>query len=318
MPSVSLVTDGREAPDAFLAKAMAGESGGAARMWVANHLFERDPVSLAALALGATRRLPAALMAVSPFTMHPVQAAMIAATLDEVYPGRVSLSLGVGAPVDLASAGVEAPRPIAPMRDAITIIRALLAGETVQYEGRKFSVRGRALASGARQVPILLAASGPQMLELAGEVADGVLISAGTSVEFVHWSLEHVRRGAAGRPVRACGLVFAATDADREVAHARLRRPLAVVLRGAHHRMNLDLAGTVLDQEALGAAAARGDWAAAEAMITPQVLAHHAVCGTPADVRERIAAYHAAGIEEVVLSGPRDGAQAAALLDATK
>jgi len=46
------------------------------------------------------------------------------------------------------------------------------------------------------------------------------------------------------------------------------------------------------------------------------VLARHAVCGTPAEVRERIAAYHAAGLDEVVLSGPRDGAQSAALLSA--
>jgi len=314
--NASLATDGRDPPEAFLAKVRAGEAGGAVRMWVANHLFQRDPVTLAALALGATSRLPVALMAMSPFSMHPVQAAMAAATLDEIYPGRVTLCFGVGAPVDLESAGLDASRPLKPMREAVEIARALLAGETVNREGQAFTVRNRALSSGVRNVPIVLAASGPQMLELAGAIADGVLISAGTSVPFVRWCLEQVHRGAAGRKVRTCGLVYSAVDTEREAAHARLRRMLAILLRGAHHRMNLELAGTVLDQAALREAAARGDWAAAEALITPDVLARHAVCGTPAEVRERIAAYHAAGLDEVVLSGPRDGAQSTALLAA--
>jgi 5,10-methylenetetrahydromethanopterin reductase len=316
--SASLATDGREAPEAFLAKVRAGEAGGAARMWVANHLFQRDPVTLAALALGASSRLPVSLMAMSPYSIHPVQAAMAAATLDEAYPGRVTLCFGVGAPADLDSVAIVASRPLKPMREAVEIARALLAGETVRYEGGTFKVRNRALANGARKVPIVLAASGPQMLELAGAIADGVLISAGTSVEFVRWCLDHVQRGAGGRKLRACGLVYSAVDAEREAAYARLRRMLAILLRGAHHAMNLELAGTVLDQAALRQAAARDDWAAAEALITPEVLARHAVCGTPAEVRARIAAYHAAGLDEVVLSGPREGAQAAALLAALK
>lgn len=283
-------------------------------MWVANHLFQRDPVALAALALGATRRLPVALMAMSPFTVHPVQAVMAASTLDEMHPGRITLCFGVGAPVDLESVGIAAQKPLGPLREAIGIARQLLAGTTLSEAGETFPVRNRALASGARDVPIVLAASGPRMLELAGSMADGVLISAGTSVEFVRWSLEHVRRGAAGRALRVSGLVYASVDADRDAAHARVRRVLAILLRGGHHRLNLELAGTRLDQPSLRDAAARGDWSAAEALITPDVIARHAVCGNPGEVRERIAAYHAAGIDEVVLSGVRDAAQASALL----
>lgn len=313
---IALATDGREEPGAFLDKVRAGEEGGAARMWIANHLFQRDPVTLAALALGAAKRLPVSLMAMSPFSVHPVQAAMAAATLDEAFPGRVTLCFGVGAPADLAAAGLDASKPLGPMREALELARALLAGDAVRYDGRIFRVRDRALATGERKVPILLAASGPKMLALAGAAADGVLISAGTSVEFVRWSLAHAARGAAGRHLRACGLVYAAVDADREAAHARLRRMLAVVLRGAHHALNLELAGTSLDQAALRESAARGDWAGAEALISPAVLARHAICGTPDEVRARVAAYRAAGIGEIVLSGARDGAQAAALLDA--
>lgn len=315
---ISLATDAREPPAAFLDKVRAGEAGGAARMWIANHLFQRDPVTFAALALGASARLPVALMAMSPFTLHPVQAAMAAATLDEAFPGRVTLCFGVGAPVDLASTGIEVPKPLGPMHEAIDVARALLAGDTVKYEGKVFKVRDRGLAAGARPVPIVLAASGPQMLALAGAAADGVLVSAGTSVEFVRWCLDHVARGAAGRRVRACGLVYASVDADRAAAHARLKRLLAVLLRGAHHATNLQLAGTALDQAALRDAAARGDWAAAEALVTPEVIARHAICGTPEEVKARVAAYRGAGLDEIVLSGPSDGARAAALLHACR
>ncbi|HKI64863.1 MAG TPA: LLM class flavin-dependent oxidoreductase [Burkholderiales bacterium] len=316
MLNISLATDGRETPDVFLARARAAELAGASRVWIANHLFERDPVSLAVSALGANPRLAVSLMAVSPFTVHPVQCAMAAATLDEIHPGRVTLCLGVGAPLDLASLGLAIEKPLRPMREALEIVRALLAGESVSHAGQSFKAVGRRLASGRRDVPIVLAASGPQMLELAGAAGDGVLISAGASVEFVRWCLSHVERGAKGRSVRRCGMVYAAVDADREAAYGRMRRLLAVLLRGAHHRMNLDLAGTQLDQEALRKAVAAGDWERAEGLITEDVIARHAVCGTPGEVKARIAAYGAAGLDELVLSGARDVRQTEALLEA--
>lgn len=316
MSSASIATDGRDAPGPLLEKAAAGQAGGAERLWLANHLFQRDPVSLAAAALAATPRLKIALMAMSPFTMHPVQAAMAAATLDELFPGRVTLCLGVGAPADLDSVGIAADKPLKPMREALQMAKALLAGDTVNLEGQSFRVRGRALASGSRPVPVMLAASGPQMLELAGACADGVLISSATSVEFVRWSLGHVQRGADGRPVRACGLVYAAVGDSREAAAARVRRLLAITLRGPHHAHNLELAGTALDQRRLREAAGRGDWTAAEEQITDEVVRNHAACGTRGEVRARFDAYHAAGLDEIVIAGTRDGAQIADVLAA--
>lgn len=316
MRNVSISADGRDPPQAFDAKVAAGEDGGAAQIWLANHLFQRDPVALAARVLANTQRMRVALMAMSPFTVHPVQAAMAAATLDEFYPGRVTLCFGVGAPLDLQSVGIAVAKPLQPMHEALELARALLGGETVKIEGETFRVRGRTLACGQRRVPIVLAASGPQMLELAGAAADGVLISAATSVEFVRWSMDHVRRGAAGRNVHACGLVYASVDSNRVLANSRLHRMLAITLRGAHHRMNLELAGTRLDQEGLRAATERNDWTAAEALITDDVVRRHAASGDVAEVRARFAEYHAAGLDEIVIGGARDGEQISSLLAA--
>jgi 5,10-methylenetetrahydromethanopterin reductase len=110
-------------------------------LWVACHLFLRDPATMATLALGATQRLRVALMAMSPYSAHPVLIAMAAATLDEMYPGRVILCLGVGAAADPSAAGIEAPRPLARMRKAIEPCRALFAGKPTSVEG------GRRLAN---------------------------------------------------------------------------------------------------------------------------------------------------------------------------
>lgn len=317
-PFLSISSDGRDdPPEVFDGKIAAGEAGHAARVWVANHLFQRDPIARASHALAATTRLGAALMAVNPFTVHPVQAAMAAATLDEFHPGRVTLCLGSGSPGDLDTLGIPTARPLKPMREALEITRALLAGGKVRYEGEVFQVRDRSLATGRRRVPIFLAASRPRMLELAGAHADGVLISGGASVEFARWCMEHVHRGAAGRPVRASGLVYAAANADG-VAIARLRRLLAMLLRHPHHQTNMDVAGTRVDQESLRAAVTRGDWAAAEALITDDVVHRHAIVGGAGEIRARLAEYHAAGLDEVVFAATRDGPQIAALLAAAR
>ena len=231
---------------------------------------------------------------------------MAAATLDEFHPGRVGLCLGSGAPADLASVGIDNSRPLGALREALRLVRALLAGETVTLQGETYRVGARQLANGARAVPLTLAASGPKMLELAGAEADAVLISAGTSVEFVRWSLDHVARGAGGRPVRRVGLVYAAVDDDPVRAHDRLRRILAITLRGPHHAHNLQLAGNQLAQERLRAAVAAEDWTAARALITDRIVETHAASGTPAQLAARLAAYREAGLDEIVVSGVAD------------
>src|ERR1700730_7122585 len=99
MAEFGIAMDGR-APIADIP----AEARGASTLWIACHLSLRDPVTMAALALGATRRIRIALMAMSPYSIHPVYIAMAAASLEEMYPGRVILCLGVGAPADLKAA----------------------------------------------------------------------------------------------------------------------------------------------------------------------------------------------------------------------
>jgi 5,10-methylenetetrahydromethanopterin reductase len=312
--------EGREPLATVPAIARAAEAGGAGTLWVASHLFLRDPVTMAQVALAATTRLRVALMAMSPYAMHPVHIAMAAAGLDELHPGRVVLCLGTGAPADRDAAGIEAPQPLATLREAFLLCRGLLAGEAVKLEGRVFRLDGqRRLAAGPAQVPIVLAASRPGMLRLAGQIADGVLLSGGTSRPFVRQCLDIVGEAAAGRAVARIGLVYAAhvpAGAARDAALAPVRRRLAFVLRGAHHAGNLAAAGTVLDQAGLYALTQAGQWDAAMAMLGDAVVARHAAAGTPEELAAALQDYREAGLDEVVLANLADAETIATTLRA--
>jgi 5,10-methylenetetrahydromethanopterin reductase len=301
--TLGVAFDGRTPLPRLVEQAGAAERAGADSIWVSSHLFLRDPFTIAAAVLAATTRVRVGLMAVSPHAMHPVHMAMAAATLDELAPGRVALCVATGAPDDLAGAGVVPACPLRALRESVELVRLLLAGAPVRYAGVLFRVEGRRLAPGRHDVPVVLAAARPRTLELAGALADGVVLSNASSVEFVRASLAHVARGAGGRVLRRVGLVYASV-AERETdALGRFRRQLAITLRAAHHADNLRAAGVTLDQPAVRDAVAREDWPAAEALVSDDVVRRHTASGTAAQVRARLAAYREAGLDEVVLGG---------------
>jgi 5,10-methylenetetrahydromethanopterin reductase len=318
MSELGLSIDGFTPAGDIAEQARAAEAGGADTVWIATHLFLRDPVALAATALAATRMLKIALMAMSPYAMHPVHTAMAAATLDELYPGRVILSLGAGAPADLAAAGIERARPLATLREAIEICRALFAGEAADHQGQIFQVTERRLANAPCDIPIVLAASGPNMLALAGSHADGVIISGATSAPFVRWCLDHVENGAKGRKIKNYGIVYTRIDDDQTAAIDPIRRTLGFILRGAHHAGNVELGGATLNQAALRAAYAVEDWARVEALVTNDVAALHSACGDTDYARARLAEYEKAGLDQIILNGLEKPSDIEATLQAVK
>jgi 5,10-methylenetetrahydromethanopterin reductase len=158
------------------------------------------------------------------------------------------------------------------------------------------------------------------MLELAGAEADGVLISAATSPAFVRWTLARVAEGEArsGRKVHKCALVYTAVSTSERAANDKLRRTLAFVLRGAHHARNLEMAGTSLDQEKLAAAYREEKWDEVDHLMSDEVLRNHAASGTPEQVQTAFAAYKAAGLDEVAISGFRSLDDITAIMEQTE
>jgi len=305
MAELGIAIDGRAPLGEIEAQARAAEEGGATTLWIACHLFLRDPVTTAALALAATNKIKIALMAMSPYSTHPVYIAMAAASLDEKYPGRVILCLGAGAPADLKVAGIESPKPLVAIGEAVKICRQLFAGEMADFHGQMFNVAGRRLANGGHPIPIVIAASRPNMLKLAGRQSDGVLISAATAPPFVKACLDH-----AGAGRKSCIVYTKLGPLDS------IRRPIGFVLRGAHHAENIRLGGARLDQQALAAAYAAENWSEVDRLVSDDVVRGHTACGTPQQVRDKLAEYRAIGLDEVVLGGLDDAASIATTLKA--
>jgi 5,10-methylenetetrahydromethanopterin reductase len=300
---IGISFDGRNTIQAMRAQAEVAEAAGVSGIWMSSHLFLRDAFSSAAVLLQATARMRVTLLALSPQVMHPVHIAMAAMTLDELAPGRVGMCIGTGAPGDLADAGVEAERPLRTLEETVEILRLLLSGEQAKYQGERFRLAGRRMARPAKDVPIIIAASRPKALELAGRIADGVVLSTSSSVEFVRWSLDHFDRGAQGRKVMRAGLVYSCASDDPAQSLGRFRRQLGVTLRGQHHATNLSLAGSKMDQQAVRDAMAREDWKAFETLVSDDTVRRHAACGTAAEVRARLEQYGEAGLDEIVLAG---------------
>ncbi len=316
MAEYGISMDGRAPVTDIPAQARAAEEGGASTLWIACHLYLRDPITMAALALGATRRMKIALMAMSPYSVHPVFIAMAAATLEEMYPGRVILCLGAGAPADLKAAGLEATKPLVSIDETVKICRTLLAGEMADFQGQMFRVSGRRLANGGRKVPIVLAASRARMLKLAGRESDGVLISAATSPPFVEACLAEAASVNPG--FRKVGIVYTKLGATEKEGIDPIRRPIGFVLRGAHHAENIRLSGAKLDQAALAAAYAAENWTEVDRLVSDDVVRRHAACGTSDQVRAKLEEYRAIGLDEVVIGGMDDAPSIAAALAAVR
>jgi len=305
MAEIGISIDGRAPLFEIEAQAQAAEEGGASTLWIACHLFLRDPVTTAALALAATKRIKVALMAMSPYSIHPVYIAMAAASLDEKYPGRVILCLGAGAPADLKAAGIDSPKPLVAIGEAVKICQQLFAGEMADFDGQMFRVAGRRLANGGHHIPIVIAASRPAMLKLAGRQSDGVLISAATSPPFVKACLD---QAGAGR--KSCIVYTKLGSLDP------IRRPIGFVLRGAHHAENIRLGGASIDQQALAAAYAVENWSKVDRLVSDDVVRRHTACGTPQQVRDKLDEYRAIGLDEIVLGGLDDVASITVTLEA--
>ena len=128
-----------------------------------------------------------------------------------------------------------------------------------------------------------------------------MIVSGATSVPFVRWCLDRC-----GRDIGSYGIVYARIGGRGDIAIEQLRRTLGFILRGAHHARNVALAGLDLDQDALSVAYGAEDWKTVDALVTDAVVDAHAAVGTPSHIRNRLADYHDAGLDQVVLGGLLD------------
>ena len=192
-----------------------------------------DAVTTMTLLATNTNTLKVATGIIPVQTRTPIVLGITAATLGNLAPGRIALGLGVSSKIIVGQwHGLSFDNPLARLREAVTIIRMVMAGDRVNFEGEFYRLKNfRLLISPPSQpVPIYLGALGPKMLQLAGEIADGVLLNW-IPPEAIPQSIRQIEIGAqrAGRNLErfeiACFIRVSVTD-DPEPARQWLAREI--------------------------------------------------------------------------------------------
>jgi 5,10-methylenetetrahydromethanopterin reductase len=273
-------------------------------LWLTDSsLHARNSYIYLTLAAVNSSRVQLGTAVTNPVTRHPAITAVAAATLDEVSAGRAILGIGAG-DRPLLALGRQPCSP-ADLSDAIEAIRSLWSGDEVTATARGFALDHAKLRFGARPgLPIFVSASGPRTLELAGGIADGVILLVGLSADSITWALEHIDRGAAaaGRPRPHTALfAYGAISDDAPAALAAGRSIAAWFPQTAPHLCHL--AGLDPDiVNAVRASYAGGEFQEAEAaagLLPDSFVRRMALAGDALEASERIGEALAAGVDSV-------------------
>jgi F420-dependent oxidoreductase-like protein len=163
--------------DESIARAKAAERLGYESVWLSQLPDARDASLVVAAYAAATERIKFGMGVLPIYTRHPTAMVQMAATLDEMTRGRFILGLGVSHKVTVESMwGLHLDQPVEAMREYLTIVQTSLAEGGCSFEGKHFSAQWSYSAPRPRNLPVMIAALSSRMLDLAGEMTDGVIL----------------------------------------------------------------------------------------------------------------------------------------------
>ncbi len=215
--------------------ARAAEAAGWDSVWLGEDYFYRGVATVAAAVATATSRVGIGLGIMTPLPRHPALMAMEIGALQELSDGRIMPGIGAGVETWMQQMGFDYKSPLGVMREGIDLTRRLLAGELVSAQGRFFQLDRVRLNFPTAPTRVLLGAVGPKALQLAGEVADGTILSAMASPGYVSWAHERIREGQAlaaraGEGHLIVAYLFLALAETREAGRDLLRPVVAEYL----------------------------------------------------------------------------------------
>ena len=227
----------RSLPAPFVVEVAEGlEAAHVDQLWVIEDCFYTAAVSLAATALARTEMLTVGIGILPAVARNPAVTAMELATLANLAPGRVIAGIGHGVQEWMEQMGGRTSSPVTTLDEAITIVRRLLHGETVTFEGAQYTMSDVALHAPPESVPPVLAGvRGPKSLALAGRVADGVVLAEGAGPTYVSQS---IAQAGSPDPFRVSVFTALAIDDDARTARRNMAPFVAGMLDGANPAPN--------------------------------------------------------------------------------
>lgn len=300
---IGVVLGSAIAPERVCGASVVAEQSGFDEIWLAEDYFFTGGISAASMVLDATSQIRVGLGVVSAMARHPALLAMELATMSRIHHKRLVAGIGLGVPAWLRQMGLHPDSPVTAMRECVTGVKALLRGETLQRHGGVYTFDDVSLAYPEMNgpMPIRMGVSGPRMLRLSGEVADGSVLSVASSHDYVRWARARINegreRGARREPHPITVFAIYAVDRDGAAARTAARASLAFYKQYGSNALT-DVYG---NSDELNALVADGGYEAVLAGMPDQWVEDLTIAGTPAECAEKIRSFYGAGADSVAL-----------------
>ena len=279
------------------------ERAGYDELWVVEDCFYGSGIASAAVALANTESIRVGLGIMPAVVRNPVFTAMEIATLARIYPGRFLPGIGHGMAGWMRQIGAFPKSQLKSLEEISAIVRRVLAGENVSYEGEYVQLDQAVLVHPPVAVPpISLGVRGAKSLRLSGQVADGTILAEFAAPAYISWAREQISAGQ--QDVQRTGdhrltvFAFACVASETESARRIMRPKVAYALARGVIDAQIAPLGILPEVQAL---LARGGSELLESEIPDEWIDQLVVAGTPADCKRAVQRLHAAGADSVVL-----------------
>ncbi len=284
------------------------ERRGFEAVWQAESRLVRDAIVPMAAFAATTERIKVGSGVINNWTRNAALIAQTFSTLDDLAPARILCGLGVWWEPLASKVGVARRKPLQAMRETVEVVRRLLAMEKVTFKGEFVNVEEIEIDivhgdRSPKDVPIYIGATGMKMMELSGEIADGVLLNYLVSPAYNREAMQHLEAGAAraGRTVAEIDrpqLVVCSLDEDRGRALDNARKLVTQYLGQQPHIMKASgVSQDLLDEinRVLTWPAEEHQIREAMKLVPDEVVQLITASGTPDECRAKVAEYIEAG-----------------------
>ena len=306
---------GSNAPlDRIIKLAQLAEEYGFDSVWTSDGAYGWDAFSIVTLVTQATSRIRTHMAVVNPYDRHPIKSGLAAMTAQYLANGRFSMTVAGGSRETLKSMGHDWVHPTLYCRELVDVMRRLWTGEKVDFNGETTISKGCQIwFDPPPKIPVFFGCQRKWMLQLAGEIADGVLINHG-SADHLPWTLEQIRAGAekGGRDLKADGfqaynLTIGAMHEDKATSYEWNKFAIPYVFMNMSHWHMNDLGITIDDIKAIKEPLkVQTDETIEKAMnaVEDWMLQKFSLAGTIDESIRHVKGYFDKGVDGVVISIP--------------